>query len=354
MRLTLFIADLLWPEPEDGTLAGIDCPALAALLARGACTRRPGASLEDALREAFGQSATVSYAALRRAGEDDTRAAPEATALVCCDPVHLRLHEDHLVLAGSASLGLKRAEADTFVAALNDAFSDVGRFEAASAERWYLRLADASLAEALDTPPLSLVAGRAVEHLLSDSAVGKGLRHFLNEAQMLMHAHPLNEARERRGELPVNGLWLWGVGAAPCRIDSDFDGVWGSDALAHGLARCAGVPAHREPRDAATLAQSAAPASVQLVVIGELSRPTQEENGIAYREAMTSLEERWFAPLEAMLAKGEVETLAIVAPTTYGLLSWTIRRGERWKFWRHWRQAQPLAGLARELHDRAQ
>ena len=36
---------------------------------------------------------------------------------------------------------------------------------------------------------------------------------------MLLHAHPVNEAREARGEPAVNSLWLWGAGprAAPGR-----------------------------------------------------------------------------------------------------------------------------------------
>ncbi len=36
---------------------------------------------------------------------------------------------------------------------------------------------------------------------------------------MLLHDHPVNEARERRGEPPINAVWLWGGGrlAAPDR-----------------------------------------------------------------------------------------------------------------------------------------
>jgi len=32
---------------------------------------------------------------------------------------------------------------------------------------------------------------------------------LFNEIQMLLFSHPVNEAREVRGELPVNSVWLW-------------------------------------------------------------------------------------------------------------------------------------------------
>jgi hypothetical protein len=31
---------------------------------------------------------------------------------------------------------------------------------------------------------------------------------------MLLHEHPLNQAREARGELPVNSVWISGIGRA--------------------------------------------------------------------------------------------------------------------------------------------
>jgi hypothetical protein len=36
----------------------------------------------------------------------------------------------------------------------------------------------------------------------------------MNEIQMLLHEHPVNQRRERVGKLPVNGWWLWGFGEA--------------------------------------------------------------------------------------------------------------------------------------------
>ena len=54
--------------------------------------------------------------------------------------------------------------------------------------------------------------------LLPAGNEGSVWRRRMNEAQMVLHAHPGNEAREARGELPVNSVWFWGageLGAAP-------------------------------------------------------------------------------------------------------------------------------------------
>ena len=39
------------------------------------------------------------------------------------------------------------------------------------------------------------------------------LRRLQNEAQMLLHAHPVNLARMARGALAVNSVWIHGAGA---------------------------------------------------------------------------------------------------------------------------------------------
>lgn len=40
------------------------------------------------------------------------------------------------------------------------------------------------------------------------------LRRLQNEAQMVLHTHPVNESRATQRALTVNSLWLWGAGAA--------------------------------------------------------------------------------------------------------------------------------------------
>ena len=350
MHLTLIVPELIWPEPEDhDALGGVDCPSLEILLARSRRTRRAAQSLEATLADAFGQPPGAPYAAFRRLGEvysAATDADAAAGGWLCCDPVHLRFHQEQLVLADSASFDITDDEAQTLAGELNRTLSDRGRFHVAAPERWYLELADASLAATLDTPPLSAVAGRRIDRLLPATAAARRLRALHNEAQMVLHAHPLNAQREKDGRLPINSLWLWGAGTLPERRECDFDGVWSNNPLALGLARAAGVPTHRLPIDALTLFEHAAPDTSQLIVLEDLLAPVLYQHGEDYRSALASLEARWFAPLRAALRRGEIAPLRIEASTAYAALAWQTTRRQQWQLWR---RAQPLAALAAEL-----
>lgn len=63
-------------------------------------------------------------------------------------------------------------------------------------------------------PPHDISGKSILEHL----PVGDGadqLVWLMNAAQMVLHKHPVNAAREKRGELPANSVWLWGHGKMP-------------------------------------------------------------------------------------------------------------------------------------------
>ena len=350
MQLTLVVPELIWPEPADRDALDVACPALAVLLARSRRTQRAAQSLEATLSDAFGHPPGAPYAAFRRLGEADPLGESDAAGWLCCDPVHLRFHQEQLVVADAARFGVTVDEAQALADALNRQLAERGRFHVAAPERWYLELADASLAAALDTPPLSAVAGRRIDRLLPATPAARQLRALHNEAQMVLHAHPLNARREKDGQLPVNSLWLWGAGTLPARRASDYDGVWSSNPLARGLARAAGVPTHRLPIDAATLLSHVAPATSQLVVLEDLLAPVLYQDGEAYRDALAGLETRWFAPLRAALRGGRIDALSIVASTAYAALAWHTTRRRQWALWR---RAQPFAALAEELAQTA-
>jgi len=346
MHLTLIVPELIWPEPDDvATFAALDCPALATLLTRSRRVRRPPQSLEATLSDAFGLPDGAPYAALRLLGEN-AAPNPGPSTWLCGDPVHLRFHQQRLIVADSGSFAITLDEARALVDALNAQLSAAGRFHLATADRWYLELAANIALERFDVAPLSAVAGRGVERLLPEGSETQALRSLLNEAQMLLHAHPVNVQRENTGQLPINSLWLWGAGKLPQRRESDFDGVWSANPLARGLAKSSGVASHPLPDDAATLLAHAAADTRHLVVLEDLLPAVQYENGKSYGEAMRWLETRWFAPLRQALIRGTLARLSLEAPTAYAALTWHSGRSAQWKFWQ---RAQPLAELAQAL-----
>jgi hypothetical protein len=348
MQLTLLIPELIWPEPSDReTLDALACPALNTLLARSRLERRAPLSLEATLTDAFGLPEGAPYAPYRLLGETTGATdQPSDACWICADPVHLRFAQERLILADSGSFSVEMTEAQAMVNGLNAHFADLGRFHAVAADRWYLQLAASSNFDHLNVPPLSTMAGRSIENQLPDTPQASALRQLLNEAQMLLHAHPANEARENAGSLPINSVWLWGAGTLPARTESRFDGLWSTLPLAVGLGRAAGIPTHAVPEDAAALLAGATQGSRQLIVFDDLLSPVQYENGDDYRTALLALESRWFAPLQKALTAGKLKQLRIEASTAYGALTWESSRSDQWKFWRH---TQSLASLAQAL-----
>ncbi|HNO58373.1 MAG TPA: hypothetical protein PKI28_11990, partial [Accumulibacter sp.] len=215
MHLTIVVPELIWPEPDDrSTLDALDCPALTTLLARSHLRRRPPQSFEATLTDTFGQTDGVGYAALRLLGEENPPTIGEACWL-CADPVHLRLHQEQLILADGSHLAVTAAEARAVVDELNRQFADSGHFHLGAADRWYLRLPADALPGRLEVVPLSAVSGRRVGRQLPETAEWRGLRCLLNELQMVLHDHPVNQRREELAQPTINSLWLWGGGAPP-------------------------------------------------------------------------------------------------------------------------------------------
>lgn len=348
MHLRLLIPELVWSEPGDAaTLADLPCPQLERLLARGRLGRQPRAAWESVVAAEFGLAADAPYGALRLLGEGPAGEAARDGWWLCADPVHLRLHQERMVLADAGAVGIDAAEAEALVAALNEHFAagDIpgceagARFVAPAADRWYLRL---GAGRPVNAAPLSAVAGRRLETLPA------GLVHFVNEAQTLLHAHPANARREAAGQPPINSLWLWGGGTLPHSLRAAVAGVWSDAPLASGLALAAGIPRRPQPAGLAPLLADAAPGTTRLAVIDTLLAPALYEDGDVWRDAMIRLEAAWFAPLAAALARGRLRDAVIVAPTAYGVLEWRLDRKTLWKFWQ---RPQALADLARRLAE---
>ena len=309
-------------------------PALETLLARGALVRLPGMSLERWLAAAFrvAPQYDLPLAALSLRGDG---ADPRDACWVQADPVHLQLHRDHLLLADASCFEIAAPEAAAMIAALNAHFQADGiEFCAPVPQRWYARLRDAPR---ITTTPTLEAAGRAIEPLLPAGEDGARWRSVLNEAQMILHAHPCNDAREARRALPVNSVWLWGAGRLPeVARDSPYAAVWSSQPLATGLARTAGVPERALPRSGEELLRHAAEgdqAGSTLVVLDALRGGACNDAG-AFRARLAELEGLWFAPLLAALKRRAIRALTVHALGPDGSCAGTFTRLDRYKWWR--------------------
>ncbi|MGP1680110.1 MAG: hypothetical protein ACTS6J_23500, partial [Burkholderiales bacterium] len=244
-------------------------------------------------------------------------------------------------LADSGVFPLSQQEAESLADSLNAHFSGDGLvFYPLRPDRWYLRLAQAP---ALETTPLAQAAGRSIDALLPRGADAPAWRARMNDIQMLLHGHAVNEQREAAGQLPVNSVWLWGGGNIADAVPGPFHAVWSADPFAAGLAQAARIAARALPEDAAQLFRASPGEGVNLILLDRLRASAQYGDAHGWRESLAQLERDWFVPLLEALRQERIGMLSVHALGPGGAVSVETTRGDLHRFWR---RAKPLADYA--------
>jgi hypothetical protein len=334
------IVPALLPEGEDApaALEGLRLPALELLLARGRRSTDEALSLETWLAEAFDGDgeAEIAAGALTLAASGGNAG---ESLWMRADPAHLRLNRDALVLVPAVAFGVQAAEAEALAEHLNRHFSGELTFYPLSGERWCVRI-EGIPAEGLRTRTPAEVAGRDINRHLPSGEGSMRWHGLLNEIQMLLHEHPVNQAREARGEPVVNSVWLWGAGRLPAEAAAPFQSVTADDPLALGLAQAAGLRHRGLPPDAGEWLERLPEDGRQLVVLDTLRLPLALGDFEGWRTRIAELEERWFAPLVAALKAGRVGMVTVLAPDGAELRAYESTRVDLRHFWR---RPKPLA-----------
>ncbi len=339
MRCTLLISDLLPPFALGGE-SGQDLrfPKLETLLARAKVVLKPALERDAWLCGAFGvdkqQDWPVAPLTLAADGVD-----PELHYWLRADPVELRFERRRLMMVGGVR-DLEAHESRDLVAALNGHFARDGITVLAPVPgRWYLRTDRTPL---ITTTPLSRAANDEISRHLPRGDAALYWHRVINEAQMVLHEHAVNEAREARGAASANSIWLWGGGTVPAVSRAPYQSVWSEDALARSLAAAAGIAQHPLPGGgAAWLTTAAAAGDNHLLVFNQLSDALRAGGVTAWCEEAAMLERNWIAPLLPALRGGKISALTLAASNADVLLEATVTPITWWRLWRHKR---PLAG----------
>ncbi len=124
------------------------------------------------------------------------------------EPTNLRPDRDRLLIAESALLQLDQDEANQYISELNQHFCQDGiKFYYLSAALWLIELPyDITN---LSSNPIVDIVGENIDEYLPNGANQLKLHSLINEIQMLLFNHPVNQIRENEGSLQVNSLWLW-------------------------------------------------------------------------------------------------------------------------------------------------
>jgi hypothetical protein len=316
-------------EPAREALGALRLPALELLLARGRAAGAEPRTPERWLAEAFGGDdappAAGALTVLAEGGE------PGEYAWLRADPVHLRLGRDAPALIPSAALEISREEAEVLCEALNKHFAGAPTFYPLAAGRWCARLAAEVIAAA--ESPLEL-AGEDASQGLSAEPAARGWHALLTEIQMVLHQHPVNAERERRGAPAVNSLWLWGSGRAPRDAAGPWRSVSADEPLALGLARLAGMSRRPLPATADEWLARAPENGRHLVVLDALRAAHALDEPEAYAARLRTLEARWFAPLLEALRAGRIGMLTLHVPDAADARSFETVRSDLRRIWR--------------------
>lgn len=325
MKIDLICLGLLGPIGLDaGTLP--PTPALDRLLSRARGEKTEPRDPLETLAVAFGLSAEPGAdlpsapLCLKALGHG-----PEPGACwFHADPVHLRPDRDRLLLFAGPSLRIVPAEAESLVAAFNTHFAAEGlHLVPVAPAQWFLRV---PRVPRVRTQPLHRVVGRPLNAKLPAGPDSKAWARWQNEAQMLFHAHPVNQERERRGLPALSGVWTWGGGVLPKLTQGPVLTV-ADDPLALGLAaasggRALGLEGWGPSRG--LVAESV------LVFWDRLWWPMLEGDALVWTRALGELE-TLVADLLQTLRSGGIQSLTLDDGEAR---RFTLSRADLWRPWR--------------------
>ena len=184
-------------------------------------------------------------------------------------------------------------------------------------------LAPVSTGAAAASPGSRLPRFAAPENVLGDDMLQhlpqgdneRQWRHLLNEAQVILHNHPINAQRVAQGQMPVTSLWFWGAGTLPEWVRSAFGRVCSNDEVAVALARLAKISVVAPEPGIAFRFDGHADL---LLDLANLRDPAV-------------LEHDWLPPLDAALKRRSLSALSLRFAEGE---RFSVKRAHRWRFWR--------------------
>lgn len=286
-------------------------PEFMRWLARGDRLPGTGDARTAVLRKLFHFAGdSVPAAALRHLCHGNDAA---TGAWLCADPAWVRSEATGARLMAWPLDDVSAGEADALAASLRPLFGDAGvPLSIDTPSAWCLHLPQAAPRAEFRAPADAL--GVDLVECLPSGDAGRSWRRLFNEAQIVLHAHPVNAARIAAGKRPVNALWFWGTGVLPGAVETALQIVASVDDAVRGLAKMGGAVRVEPLPDA--LESVRRPGAALL----DLDIPGHAEDAAGWLAHFRRwLRERRFDAIAVTFADGE---------------RFRIRRAHRLRFWR--------------------
>jgi hypothetical protein len=244
------------------------------------------------------------------------------------DPGHLAADRGGVVLMDNSTFTINQHDSLVLAAEIKDIFSDRGfNLEAPTTNRWYLQLNEIP---GISTRAIHEVVGNDIDQFMPTGDDKLIWHQLINEIQMCLHSSEVNEDRLKRGELPVNSVWLWGCGELPKSKHCKWTRVFSDEEISHGLAKHANVLWNELPGSINEMIEDKNDVDQILAVISFGLRHSQYHDYEGWQDFINYLEEFWFSGLLKYLKNDKLEKLDILTDDQ----KFVVTKQSLYKFWR--------------------
>jgi len=164
---------------------------------------------------------------------------------LCCNFVILQSSHNDMVMKDFSAGNLDSGDSKSLLDSLQKNVYDVSvEFHHGRGPHNLVLLDAESVPEKLISP--FEMIGEGIRKFLPSDGKSKDLPFLMNQAQIILHNHPMNRQRQKEKKDLINSIWFWGAGPAPKL--SQFADMHGRKAVAvsydllfQGVAKTAGM-----------------------------------------------------------------------------------------------------------------
>lgn len=238
-------------------------------------------------------------------------------------PVNMQLQRDTFSLAPVPPLEIQDYE--TLSKLFNDYFKqdNIVFLPSASKQYWFLSLAQPIKAS---THLVQTGLQQDAQHFQPDGDDASILRRIMNEAQMLLHEHPINQQRVAEHLPEINSLWISGGGALIKQTSQQSVAIGGHGTFVKGMSAWLDQPILP---DLQTVLQS------------------RVEEAVLFYEHNAQLD---WAYLFQQVKRGNIKQLQLYLPDAHLTRHTVLNTLDCWKFWRKPYALMPNKQMLNEAH----
>ena len=270
-------------------------------------------------------SPPVATAAMQMLGQT-----PAAGFWFILNPAHIQVGMDQASLTDMRQLALNGAESRALFDAAKPCFDEAGKtLLYGDATTWFVRADDW---KALRTSTPDAACGRNLMPWMPEGERELEWRKLHNAVQMLWHLHPVNAAREQRGERAVNALWLWGAASGALPTLPAIVPYTTTYKLSGWMSVFGQFSPDNLPECTATALIAALPEH-GLLLLDNLITPALGNDWEQWIANFHKLEDNWFAPLLAALQEQKIDSFTLHLSNDVTLATFASNKQTLRKFW---------------------